>query len=107
MTTSLSLDQINLQLEQANKKDINIHISHSVGTRVEFLDVVVENNNGQLKTSVFHKPAAEPYILSFLFDHPRHIHRNTIKAKLLRAVRLCLHVEDFDQERISIEFTLL
>ena len=107
MTTNLSLDQIKLQLEQANESDINIHISHSVGTRVEFLDVLVENNNGQLKTSVFHKPAAEPYILPFLSDHPRHIHRNTIKAKLLRAARLCSHVENFDQERINIEFTLL
>ena len=107
MTTNLSLDQINLQVKQANKSDINIHISHSVGTRVEFLDVLVENNNGQLKTSAFHKPAAEPYLLPFLSDHPRHIHRNTIKAKLLRVVRLCSHVEDFDQERINIELTLL
>ena len=79
----------------------------SIGSTVEFLDVLVENNYGQLKTSVFHKPAAEPYILPILSDHPRHAHRNTIKGQLVRAARLCSHVEDFDKERLKIEFTLL
>jgi hypothetical protein len=56
---------------------------------------------------VFHKPAAEPYVLPFLSDHPRHIHRSTIKGRLLRAARLCSHVEEFDKETLDIEFTLL
>jgi hypothetical protein len=74
---------------------------------VEFLDVLVEINNGELRTSVFHKPAAEPYILPYLSDHPRHIHRSTIKGRLLRAARISSHVEEFDKERLNIEFTLL
>ena len=108
MTTN-SLNQINIQLNKIEKKDENIRITRSIGSTVEFLDVLVENNNGQLtvRTSVFHKPAAEPYILPFLSDHPRHIHRSTIKGRLLRAARLCSQVEDFDKERLDIEFTLL
>ena len=105
--TSNSLAQINVQLNRVEKKDENIRITVSMGTTLEFLDVLVTNDDGQLKTSVFHKPAAEPYILPFLSDHPRHIHRSTIKGRLLRAARLCSHVEDFDKERLNIEFTLL
>ena len=107
MTSNLSVDQIKARLDRANAKDENIKISYSIGTIVEFLDVLVENNRGQLKTSVFHKPAAEPYVLLFLSDHPRHIHRSTINGRLLRAARLCSHMEDFDKEKLNIEFTLL
>lgn len=60
-----------------------------------------------MKTSVYHKLAAEPYILPFLSDHPRHVHRSTINSRLIRAIRLCSHFDDFDRERMNIEFTLL
>jgi hypothetical protein len=106
MTTN-SLDQIQVQLNRAEKKDKNIQITRSLGTTVEFLDVLVTNDHEQLKTSVFHKPAAEPYILPYLSEHPRHIHRNTIKGALFRAARLCSNVQDFDNERLHIEMTLL
>ena len=107
MTTNLSLDQINELLDGENNKDENIRISRSIGSTVEFLDVGVDNNQGKLKTTVFHKPAAEPYIVPFLSDHPRHVHRNTIKGALFRAGRLCSNVQDFDRERLNIELTLL
>ncbi|CAF1255117.1 unnamed protein product [Rotaria sordida] len=107
MTTNLPFDEINARLNIANQQDENIRITHTISSTVEFLDVLVENNQGQLRTSVFHKPAAEPYILPFLSDHPRHIHRSTVKSQLIRAARLCSHVDDFDKERLNIEFTLL
>ncbi|CAF1495644.1 unnamed protein product, partial [Adineta steineri] len=107
MTTNLPLDQINILLDGANNEDENINITRSVGSTAEFLDVSVFNNQGQLKTTVFHKPAAAPYILPFQSDHPRHVHRNTIKGALYRAARLCSHVKDFDEERLHIELTLL
>jgi len=106
MTTN-SLNQLNIELNKIEKKDPNIQITRSLGSTIEFLDVLVTNDHGQLKTSVFHKPAAEPYLLPYLSEHPRHIHRNTIRGALFRAVRLCSHVEDFDQERLQIELRLL
>ncbi len=54
MTTNLPLDQIKMVLDRASTKDGNIHITRSIGTTIEFLDVLVHNKNGQLKTSVFH-----------------------------------------------------
>ena len=95
MTTNLSLNEINRLLDSVNNKDENIHISRSIGSTIEFLDVYIDNHEAQLKTKVFHKAAAGPYIVPFLSEHPRHIHRNTIKGALFRAVRLYSNVEDF------------
>ncbi len=73
----------------------------------EFLDVHIENDHGSLATSVFHKPAAEPYVLPFSSDHPRHIHINIPYEALLRAARYCSDVYTFDKERLNIEMILL
>jgi hypothetical protein len=78
MTSNMPIDTIHVQLDLMNKKDSEKHIqiTYSVGLTAEFLDVYIENDHGLLRTSVFHKPAAEPYILPFSSDHPRHIHIN-------------------------------
>ncbi|CAF1574383.1 unnamed protein product, partial [Adineta ricciae] len=102
-----SLSDLKVQLNIIETKDANTRITTTTSSKIEFLDVLVENNHGQLRTSVFHKPTAEPYIIPVLSDHPRHVHRNTIKGQLIRAARLCSHLEDFNKERLNIEFTLL
>ncbi|CAF3440583.1 unnamed protein product [Rotaria socialis] len=71
------------------------------------LDVTLTNDNGYLTTSIFHKSAAEPYILPYTSDHPRHVYNNILYAALLRAARICSNVEDFDMERIRIDLSLL
>jgi hypothetical protein len=91
-----------------NKKDEkHIQITYSVGLSAEFLDVYLQNDHGSLRTSVFHKPAAEPYILPYSSDHPRHIHINIPYEALLRAARYCSNVYAFDKERLHIEMILL
>jgi hypothetical protein len=107
MTTNQTIEEINIELEKAQNKDINIKIASTIGTLVHFLDVTITNENGQLRTSIFHKPTAEPYILPYTSDHPHHIHRNIPYAALLRAARLCSHINDFNTERIRIDISLL
>ena len=108
MTSNMSIDVIYAQLDCMNKKDEeHIQITYAVGLSVEFLDVHIENCNGSLKTPVYHKPAAEPYVLPYSSDHPRHIHINIPYEALLRAARLCSNVYTFDKERLDIEITLL
>ena len=107
MTTNLPLTDIHQLLHEANHKDPNIRITPSIGSSIEYLDVYVNNDQGQLKTTVFHKPAAEPYIVPFLSDHPRRIHRNVIRGALFRAVRVCSDVYTFNTERLNIELLLL
>lgn len=107
MTTNESLITITEQLKKAQVKDVNIKIDYQMGISVDFLDVTILNDHGQLKTSVYHKSAAEPYILPYTSDHPRHIHRNIPYAALLRAARLCSNVEDFIVECIRSDVSLL
>ena len=108
MTSNMPLDVIHAQLKWMNDKDAeHIRITHAVGFAVEFLDVHVENKNGSLTTSVYHKPAAEPYVLPYSSDHPRHVHVNIPYEALLRAARLCSQVNAFDEERLAIEMVLL
>ena len=52
-------------LDEANNLHPNIKLVRQIGTSVSFLDVYIENKNGILATSVFHKEAAEPYIVPF------------------------------------------
>jgi hypothetical protein len=107
MTTNSSYDEIKSELDKANKSDRNIEITYTIHSTVEFLDVLVQNTNGRLLTSIFHKPAAEPYILPYTSDHPRHVHRNIPFAALLRAARICSNVHDFNMERVRIDMSLL
>ena len=107
MTTNLSVEQIIVELDKAKHRDLNIGITYSIATTVDFLDVTIENEDGHLKTTVYHKPAAEPCILPFSSDHPRSNHRNIIYGGLVRAARYSSNVQDFDRERLKFELTLL
>lgn len=65
------MDYITEQLERASVKDTNTMIEYCIAASVDFLDVNISNEIGRLRTSVYHKSAAEPYILPFTSDHPR------------------------------------
>ena len=107
LTTNLTREQIDAKMNAADSKDPNIRISYNIASVVDFLDVTISNDHGQLTTSIFHKPAAEPYVIPFMSDHPRHIHRNIPYAALLRAARICSNVYDFDLKRVRIDMALL
>ena len=72
-----------------------------------FLDLLLSNQNGRLVSSVYHKPAAEPTLLSFLSDHPRHVFRNVIQTGLIRAVRYSSTLEAFNIEQRHIHLKLI
>jgi hypothetical protein len=94
-------------LDEANGRHSNIKLVRQIGTSVTFLDVLIENKNGQLSTSVYHKEAAEPFVLPFASDHPRHTFRNIVHGALYRAVRYSSTLEAFNRERRTIKLTLL
>jgi hypothetical protein len=82
MTTNLSFDQISGKLVTVGQNDGNIRIKYLIQFCVEFLHAVIQNDKGQLTTSVCHEPTAEPYIVLYTSDHPRHDHRNIPYAAL-------------------------
>jgi len=101
-TSNESLETINQMLDEANQFHPNIKLVRQIGTSASFLDVYIENKNGTLATSVYHKEAAEPYIVPFKSDHPRHIFKNIIDGALTRAVRYSSTLSAFNEERRSI-----
>ena len=52
-----------------------------------------------LITSVHHEEAAEPYVVPFRSDHPRHVFINIIGCALLCALRYSSTLEEFRYER--------
>ena len=94
-------------LEEANKFHPNIKLTYMIGKSIPFLDVLISNNNGILSSSVYHKPSAEPSIIPFISDHPRHVFRNIIQTALIRAIRYSSSFELFNIERRSIRLMLL
>lgn len=94
-------------LDAANQFHPNIKLVRQIGASVSFLDVWIENKNGILTTSVYHKPAAEPYTVPFQSDHPRHTFTNIIDNALLRAIRYSSSLSAFNQERRAIKLMLL
>ena len=95
-------------LDEVNSLHPNIKFVRQVGTSVSFLDVRIENRDGILATSVFHKEAAEPYIVPFNSDHPRHVFDNIIENALLRAVRYSsMHSQIFTRNNVLLKLMLL
>jgi hypothetical protein len=94
-------------LDKANQFHPNIKLVRQLGTNVSFLDFNIENKKGTLSTSVYHKEAAEPYIVPFKSDHPRHVFKNIIDTALMRAVRYSSTLSVFNEERRSIKLMFI
>ncbi len=94
-------------LDEANQSHPNIKPVLQLDTSVSFLDVYIENQNGILRTAVYHKEAVEPYIVPFKSDHPRHVFSTTIDGALTRAIRYSSTLSAFDEGRRFIKRILL
>ncbi|CAF3028976.1 unnamed protein product, partial [Rotaria sp. Silwood2] len=107
MTWNRSEKELRKLLDNANTWHSNIKLDYKIDKSLPFLDVLLTNNNGILLTSVYHKPAAEPYVTPFLSDHPRHVFKNIIENALTKAVRYSSTIQVFENEQRLIKLTLL
>ncbi|CAM4958271.1 unnamed protein product [Rotaria socialis] len=97
-TSNDSLECIDQMLDEANNFHPNIKLVRQIGRSVPFLDVLIENRKGTLTTSVYHKEAAEPYVVPFGSDHPGHVFRNTVDTAITKAVRYSTTLVEFEEE---------
>ncbi|CAF4478154.1 unnamed protein product [Rotaria socialis] len=97
-TSNDSFESIDQMLDEANNFHPNIKLVRQIGRSVPFLDVFIHNSKGALKTSVYHKEAAEPYVVPFGSDHPGHVFRNTVDTAITRAVRYSTTLLEFEEE---------
>ena len=95
------------QVDRWNKFDKNIRLSANISITADFLDLHMENKDGVLLTSVYHKPSYEPYYLPFNSIHPLHMKRNIPFAMLLRAIRYCSAFDSYLNERAELRMALL
>jgi hypothetical protein len=70
-------------------------------------DLHVKNQNGQLYTTVYHKPSYQPYYLPFTSIHPMHMKKNIPFAMFLRAIRYCSTFDAYLDEREKLRMALL
>jgi hypothetical protein len=94
-------------LKEANNFHPNIKLVGEIGKCITFLDIRINSDNGILSTSVYHKEAAEPYVIPFKSDHPRHTFGNIVQGALARAVRYSSTLKAFDTERRNVKLMLL
>jgi hypothetical protein len=94
-------------LSHANAFHPNIHITWEIAKQISFLDLLICNNNGSLSSAVYHKPAAEPAVLPFSSDHPRHVFQNIVQTALMRAIRYSSTLALFNDERRRIRLMLV
>jgi hypothetical protein len=107
LTSNDSIEKLHEMLETTNKRHPNIKLIYEINSIVSFLDVQIEKQHDRLITSVYHKPAAEPYVVPFTSDHPRHVFANIIQGALLRAVSYSSTLKEFNHERRAIKLMLL
>jgi hypothetical protein len=98
---------LTLTLHRWNKFDANIKLSANISLHAEFLDLHMENQDGQQFTSVYHKPSYEPYYLPFNSIHPMHMKKNIQFTMLLRAIRYCSTFQAYLDERSKLRMALL
>jgi len=79
----------------------------TISSQCHFFDVFLENRNGTLYTNVYHDINQFQHALPYVITNPRHTHSHWFRSALIRAVRYCTNVNDFNRERIHLEVTCL
>ncbi|CAF2087144.1 unnamed protein product [Rotaria magnacalcarata] len=89
ITINWSDRHLRKQIDRWNKFDENINLSANIGSHANFLGLHMENQDGQLFTTVYQKPSYEPYYLPFNSIHPLHMKINIHFAMHLLAI-ICI-----------------
>ncbi|CAF1246362.1 unnamed protein product [Adineta ricciae] len=106
-TSNESIETVEKLLQDVHAWLRNIKLKYHIGSSLPFLDVLLTNQKGVLHTAVYHKPSAEPFVVPFLSNHPRHVFPNIIQTAPVRAIRYSSTFDTFIKEQIAIELMLL
>ncbi|CAF2652357.1 unnamed protein product [Rotaria sp. Silwood2] len=101
------IQHLSKQIDRWNKFDRNIKLKAEVGHSINFLDVYIENKNGEVFTKVYHKPSYEPYYLPFNSIHPMHMKKNIPFEMLIRTIKYCSTFDAYSYEREKLRMALL
>ena len=102
-----SANELRRAIESVGSQTPNVHIHAATGVEVHFLGAHVGNKEGSLYTRVYHDSNHQKYALPYVIGHSTVAHSHWLRSALMRAVRYCTSVEDFNRERIYLEVTCL
>lgn len=106
-TCNESVDEFRPILQKIENQSPDIGAKFTMGQEVQFFDVHLVNDNGTLYTCVHHDSNVQKYTLPYVIDNASEAHSHWLRSALIRAVRYCTSVFDFNQERIYLEITCL
>ncbi|CAF4110855.1 unnamed protein product, partial [Adineta steineri] len=72
-----------------------------------YMDIALTYLHNRIRTKVFHQSLLEPYYFSNLIGHSLYEYRSMFRATILRAIRYCSDVDDFEHELKFIQFSFL
>lgn len=101
-----SREEFDQFIEQISTNNTHLHIQASIGTSVQYLNGMITMENGCIKSQMYRNPNKHIYALPFVVGHAKVQYSNWIRSALIRAVCYCSSVEDFNRERIRIEFSM-
>lgn len=85
----------------------DIQIDFTMGDKIEFFNIHIENLDGTLYTRVHHDTSIPQHTLPYTIDNAQDAHSHWFRSSLIQAVRYCTSVFDFNNERIYLEITCL
>jgi hypothetical protein len=88
-------------------RDRNFEIDVKIDFKGQFLGAHLQNLSGTLFSSVYHDPDIPKYTLPYVIGDSKAEHSHWLRSALIRAVRYCTSVYDFNHEQIRLEITCL
>ena len=109
LTWSGSTDLLHALLDKVEQLfDSNIKLRIYIDIKVNFLQLFTENQRDSLYTRCSRdRRQSQRFLLPYTRGHPRIFHRQWFRFALIRAGLYCSSFEDFENERIYLEATLL
>ena len=108
LTWNQTTSEYHKVFDNLSAKDTNIQFKMEVGFQIQFLNITIENRKGTLYTNVFHEKTIQKYTLPYVIGgHTQIVHDHWLQSALIRAVRYCTSMDDFNLERIYLEVTCL
>lgn len=97
-----SQNELNNLLETMKIQYTNVHFQTSIGTKVNYLNLLISNRNGELYTRVNRSSSTKNYLLPYVTGYSKLSHSHWFRTALIRAVCCCSSVDDFHEERIYL-----
>ncbi|CAF2844990.1 unnamed protein product [Rotaria sp. Silwood2] len=94
-------------IKMMSRETFDLCVDIETSSCARFLNVYIENQSGVLYSRVSHDQTRQQYSVPYVVGNSKVAHSHWLRSALIRAVRYCTSVYDFNHERIYLEVTCL